>query len=98
VVAIHEICGHAEHQERAGTIRTFGFTLSKALVTDERALLVVYESTKRQASKRPGRQISVHLARRDETRQNFTSTRVIPTIVRDNDFACPAVPYTVVAR
>jgi hypothetical protein len=53
VVAIHEICGHAEHQERAGTIRTFGFTLSKALVTDERALLVVYESTKRQASKRP---------------------------------------------
>ena len=70
MVAVHDIGARAEQQERAGTIRAFGFALSKALVTDERALLVANETTKRHAPEGPVRQISVHLARRDETRQN----------------------------
>jgi hypothetical protein len=52
------------------TIRAFGFALSKALVTDGRALLVANETTKQHALEGPVRQISGHLACRDETRQN----------------------------
>jgi hypothetical protein len=70
VVAVHDIGARAEQQERPGTIRAFGFALSKALVTDECALLVANETTKGHALEGPVRQISVHLARRDETRQN----------------------------
>jgi hypothetical protein len=70
MVAVHNVGARAEQQERAGGIRAFGFALSKALVTDERALLVANETTKRHALERPLRQISAHLARRDETRQN----------------------------
>ena len=70
MVAVYDIGSRAEQQECASTIRAFGFALSKALVTDERALLVANETTKRHALERPVRQISVHLARRDETRQN----------------------------
>ena len=46
--------------------------LSKALVTNERTLLVANanEATKRHALEGPVRQISVHLARRDVMRQN----------------------------
>jgi hypothetical protein len=70
MVAVHDIGARAEQQERAGTIRAFGFALSEALVTDERALLVANETTKRHALEGPVCQISVHLARRDETRKN----------------------------
>src|SRR6266849_7715203 len=70
MVAVHDSGARATQQERAGTIRAFGFALSKALVTDERALLVANEATKWHALEGPVRQISVHLARRDETRQN----------------------------
>jgi hypothetical protein len=70
MVAVYDIDAGAEQQECAGTIRAFGFALSKALVTDECALLVSNETTKRNALEGPVRQISVHLARRDETRQN----------------------------
>jgi hypothetical protein len=70
MVTVHDIGAHAEQQECAGTICAFGFALSKALVTDERTLLVANETTKRHALEGPVRQISVHLARRDETRQN----------------------------
>jgi hypothetical protein len=34
--AVHDIGARAEQQERAGTIRAFGFALSEVLVTDER--------------------------------------------------------------
>ena len=70
MVAVYDISARAEQQERASAIRAFGFALSKALVTDERALLVANETTKRHALEGPVRQISVHLAHRDETRQN----------------------------
>jgi hypothetical protein len=70
IVAVHDVGARAEQQERATAMRAFGFALSKALVTDERALLVANETTKRHALERPLRQISAHLARRDETRQN----------------------------
>ena len=70
MVAVHDIGARAEQQERAGTIRAFGFALSKALVTDERALLVANKTTKRHALEGPVCQMSVHLARRDKTRQN----------------------------
>ena len=70
MVAVHDFGTRAEQQERASTIRAFGFALSKALVTDERALLVANETTKRHALEGPVSQMSVHLACRDETRQN----------------------------
>ena len=73
MVAVHDIGPRAEQQERASTIRAFGFALSKALVTDERALLVANETTNWHALEGPVSQISVHLARRDETRQNRCS-------------------------
>jgi hypothetical protein len=66
MVAVHDIGARAEQQERPSTIRAFGFALSKALVTDERALLVANETTQRHALKGPVRQISAHLARRDD--------------------------------
>ena len=70
MVAVHDIGASAEQQERAGTVRALCFALTKALVTDERALLVADETTKRYALEGPVRQISVHLARRDETGKN----------------------------
>ena len=70
MVAVHDIGTRAEQQERASTIRAFGFALSKTLITDERALLVANETTKRHALEGPINQISVHLTRRDETRQD----------------------------
>ena len=70
MVAVHDIGARAEQQERSRTVRAFGFALSEALVTDERALLVANETTKRHALEGPVRQMSVHLACRDEARQN----------------------------
>ena len=73
VVAMHEIGAHTEQQERAGTIRAFDFTLSKALVTDERALVVANETTNGTKWYTLGARtpdIRIHLARRDKTRKN----------------------------
>jgi hypothetical protein len=70
MIAVYDIGACAEQQERASTICTFGLALSEALVTDERSLLVTNEATKRHALEGPVREITVNLARRDETRQD----------------------------
>lgn len=84
MVAAHDIGALAERQERAGTIPAFGFALVrqlqyKPLVTNERALLVANETTKRwHTGRTPGPlravcQISVHLTRLDETRRGIAT-------------------------
>jgi hypothetical protein len=70
MIAVHNICACAEQQECASTVGAFGLALSEALVTDERALLVPNEATKRHALEGPVREITVNLARRDETWQD----------------------------
>ena len=67
MVAVHNIGTRAEQQKRACAICAFGFALSKALIADECALLVADETTKRYTLEGPVRQVSIHLARRNET-------------------------------
>jgi hypothetical protein len=67
MIAVHDIGACAEQQEGASAICAFGLTLSKALVTDERALLVANEATERHTLERPVRDITVNFARRDQT-------------------------------
>jgi hypothetical protein len=51
--AVPDICACAERQERASTVCAFGLAPSEALVTDEHALLVPNEATKRIALEGP---------------------------------------------
>jgi len=70
MIAVHNIGTRAEQQERASTIRAFGLALSEALVTDERALLVANETTKRHIFEGSICEFTVHLARRYEPWQD----------------------------
>jgi hypothetical protein len=69
MIAIHDIGAHAERQECAGPICTFGLALGGTPVAYERALLVANETSKRHTLKRIIRGITVHLARQDVTCQ-----------------------------
>ena len=64
------IAVRAEQQERAGTVGAFGLALSETFVTNERALLVANEATKRHAFERAIREVTINLARRDKTWQD----------------------------
>ena len=69
MVAVCDIGAHGKQQECDGPIHAFGFTLSKVLVSNERALLVANEATKWYILEWPVCQMSIHLAHRDKTWQ-----------------------------
>jgi hypothetical protein len=70
VGAVYDVRARAEQQESAGAICALSLALSETLVANERSLLVTDQPTKRHPLERTIGDLTVHLARRDEARED----------------------------
>jgi hypothetical protein len=70
VGAVYDIRARAEQQKRAGTICALSLALSETFIANESSLLVTNQPTKRHTLERTVGDLTVHLARRDEARED----------------------------